>query len=149
MPLGTGAWWRRWLQVPQSFCFGGKFSAVNFGKNILHLDKSLLHWLGHPTRVVLSPVVSYGWVFAYKAKNQTNLVAGIDKFLDQVMAPGEWNPPIWIEPLKNILLRWVLCWREVWGGQNSQGPSLTQSSTQSRSKTSQLLQIHISIFLPF
>ncbi|KFP85913.1 Electroneutral sodium bicarbonate exchanger 1, partial [Apaloderma vittatum] len=41
---------------------------------------------------------------AYKAKNQADLVAGIDEFLDQVtvLPPGEWDPSIRIEPPKNV-----------------------------------------------
>uniref|UniRef100_A0A8B9Z161 Anion exchange protein n=1 Tax=Buteo japonicus TaxID=224669 RepID=A0A8B9Z161_9AVES len=54
-----------------------------------------------------SMVVSCRQVFhdvAYKAKNQTDLVAGIDEFLDQVtvLPPGEWDPSIRIEPPKNV-----------------------------------------------
>ncbi|CAL8289731.1 unnamed protein product [Lota lota] len=41
---------------------------------------------------------------AYKAKDRTDLVAGIDEFLDQVtvLPPGEWDPSIRIEPPKNV-----------------------------------------------
>ncbi|XP_065097664.1 sodium-driven chloride bicarbonate exchanger isoform X3 [Paramisgurnus dabryanus] len=41
---------------------------------------------------------------AYKAKDRTDLVAGIDEFLDQVtvLPPGEWDPTIRIEPPKNV-----------------------------------------------
>uniref|UniRef100_A0A8C4S1X4 Anion exchange protein n=1 Tax=Erpetoichthys calabaricus TaxID=27687 RepID=A0A8C4S1X4_ERPCA len=41
---------------------------------------------------------------AYKAKDRSDLVAGIDEFLDQVMVlpPGEWDPSIRIEPPKNV-----------------------------------------------
>ncbi|XP_031414270.1 sodium-driven chloride bicarbonate exchanger isoform X4 [Clupea harengus] len=41
---------------------------------------------------------------AYKAKERTDLVAGIDEFLDQVtvLPPGEWDPTIRIEPPKNV-----------------------------------------------
>lgn len=37
---------------------------------------------------------------AYKAKNRTHLLAGIDEFLDAVtvLPPGEWDPTIRIEP---------------------------------------------------
>jgi len=37
---------------------------------------------------------------AYKAKNRTHLLAGIDEFLDAVtvLPPGEWDPAIRIEP---------------------------------------------------
>ncbi|XP_064203766.1 sodium bicarbonate cotransporter 3-like isoform X1 [Anguilla rostrata] len=41
---------------------------------------------------------------AYKAKDRTDLLAGIDEFLDQVtvLPPGEWDPTIRIEPPKNV-----------------------------------------------
>ncbi|XP_048090221.1 sodium-driven chloride bicarbonate exchanger isoform X1 [Alosa alosa] len=41
---------------------------------------------------------------AYKAKERSDLVAGIDEFLDQVtvLPPGEWDPTIRIEPPKNV-----------------------------------------------
>ncbi|KAJ0062333.1 hypothetical protein NL108_007544, partial [Boleophthalmus pectinirostris] len=41
---------------------------------------------------------------AYKAKDRSDLIAGIDEFLDQVtvLPPGEWDPSIRIEPPKNV-----------------------------------------------
>ncbi|XP_078276940.1 sodium bicarbonate cotransporter 3 isoform X3 [Rhinoraja longicauda] len=41
---------------------------------------------------------------AYKAKDRTDLLAGIDEFLDQVtvLPPGEWDPSIRIEPPKSV-----------------------------------------------
>ncbi|XP_072880614.1 sodium bicarbonate cotransporter 3 isoform X6 [Hemitrygon akajei] len=41
---------------------------------------------------------------AYKAKDRTDLLAGIDEFLDQVtvLPPGEWDPSIRIEPPKCV-----------------------------------------------
>uniref|UniRef100_A0A670YP11 Anion exchange protein n=2 Tax=Pseudonaja textilis TaxID=8673 RepID=A0A670YP11_PSETE len=41
---------------------------------------------------------------AYKAKDRSDLLAGIDEFLDQVtvLPPGEWDPTIRIEPPKNV-----------------------------------------------
>lgn len=41
---------------------------------------------------------------AYKAKDRSDLLAGIDEFLDQVtvLPPGEWDPSIRIEPPKNV-----------------------------------------------
>uniref|UniRef100_A0A673JVH6 Anion exchange protein n=1 Tax=Sinocyclocheilus rhinocerous TaxID=307959 RepID=A0A673JVH6_9TELE len=41
---------------------------------------------------------------AYKAKDRSDLVAGIDEFLDQVtvLPPGEWDPTIRIEPPKSV-----------------------------------------------
>uniref|UniRef100_A0A8C3AL16 Band 3 cytoplasmic domain-containing protein n=1 Tax=Cyclopterus lumpus TaxID=8103 RepID=A0A8C3AL16_CYCLU len=41
---------------------------------------------------------------AYKAKGRTDLLSGIDEFLDQVtvLPPGEWDPSIRIEPPKSV-----------------------------------------------
>lgn len=41
---------------------------------------------------------------AYKAKDRSDLLAGIDEFLDQVtvLPPGEWDPSIRIEPPKSV-----------------------------------------------
>ncbi|XP_007893702.1 sodium bicarbonate cotransporter 3 isoform X3 [Callorhinchus milii] len=41
---------------------------------------------------------------AYRAKDRTDLLAGIDEFLDQVtvLPPGEWDPSIRIEPPKCV-----------------------------------------------
>ncbi|XP_041867794.1 sodium bicarbonate cotransporter 3-like isoform X5 [Melanotaenia boesemani] len=41
---------------------------------------------------------------AYKAKDRTDLLSGIDEFLDQVtvLPPGEWDPTIRIEPPKHV-----------------------------------------------
>ncbi|XP_053149972.1 electroneutral sodium bicarbonate exchanger 1 isoform X2 [Hemicordylus capensis] len=41
---------------------------------------------------------------AYKAKDRSDILAGIDEFLDQVtvLPPGEWDPSIRIEPPKNL-----------------------------------------------
>ncbi|XP_008329756.1 sodium bicarbonate cotransporter 3-like isoform X2 [Cynoglossus semilaevis] len=41
---------------------------------------------------------------AYKAKDRTDILSGIDEFLDQVtvLPPGEWDPTIRIEPPKNV-----------------------------------------------
>ncbi|KAJ7317767.1 hypothetical protein JRQ81_003929 [Phrynocephalus forsythii] len=41
---------------------------------------------------------------AYKAKDRSDLLAGIDEFLDQVtvLPPGEWDPSIRIEPPKHL-----------------------------------------------
>ncbi|KAM9783143.1 sodium bicarbonate cotransporter 3-like [Neosynchiropus ocellatus] len=41
---------------------------------------------------------------AYKAKDRTDLLSGIDEFLDQVtvLPPGEWDPSIRIEPPKSV-----------------------------------------------
>ncbi|KAK3558667.1 hypothetical protein QTP86_023219, partial [Hemibagrus guttatus] len=41
---------------------------------------------------------------AYKARDRTDLLSGIDEFLDQVtvLPPGEWDPTIRIEPPKNV-----------------------------------------------
>lgn len=41
---------------------------------------------------------------AYKAHNRTDLLDGVDEFLDQVtvLPPGEWDPNIRIEPPTSI-----------------------------------------------
>lgn len=41
---------------------------------------------------------------AYKARNRTDLLSGIDEFLDQVtvLPPGEWDPKIRIEPPDSV-----------------------------------------------
>ncbi|XP_033980639.1 sodium bicarbonate cotransporter 3-like isoform X9 [Trematomus bernacchii] len=41
---------------------------------------------------------------AYRAKDRTDLLSGMDEFLDQVtvLPPGEWDPTIRIEPPKNV-----------------------------------------------
>uniref|UniRef100_A0A8C6TIB4 Anion exchange protein n=1 Tax=Neogobius melanostomus TaxID=47308 RepID=A0A8C6TIB4_9GOBI len=41
---------------------------------------------------------------AYKAKDRTDILSGLDEFLDQVtvLPPGEWDPTIRIEPPKNV-----------------------------------------------
>uniref|UniRef100_A0A8C9W5T9 Anion exchange protein n=1 Tax=Scleropages formosus TaxID=113540 RepID=A0A8C9W5T9_SCLFO len=41
---------------------------------------------------------------AYKARDRTDLLSGIDEFLDQVtvLPPGEWDPTIRIEPPKSV-----------------------------------------------
>lgn len=81
---------------------------------------------------------------AYKAKDRADLVAGIDEFLDQVtvLPPGEWDPSIRIEPPKNLPSQ-VGAGRQrgrgLRGDPESQGPSLTQT----RSQTSQRLQTHL------
>uniref|UniRef100_A0A8C7Z238 Anion exchange protein n=1 Tax=Oryzias sinensis TaxID=183150 RepID=A0A8C7Z238_9TELE len=58
-----------------------------------------------PTRCVADLLT--GSVFhdvAYKAKDRTDLLSGIDEFLDQVtvLPPGEWDPTIRIEPPKSV-----------------------------------------------
>lgn len=47
---------------------------------------------------------------AYKAKDRTDILSGIDEFLDQVtvLPPGEWDPTIRIEPPKNVPSQVVL-----------------------------------------
>ncbi|KAI5626600.1 sodium-driven chloride bicarbonate exchanger isoform X5 [Silurus asotus] len=59
---------------------------------------------------------------AYKAKDRSDLVAGIDEFLDQVtvLPPGEWDPSIRIEPPKNVpsqaMLTSCMCLFRIFGG---------------------------------
>uniref|UniRef100_A0AAY5EE51 Anion exchange protein n=1 Tax=Electrophorus electricus TaxID=8005 RepID=A0AAY5EE51_ELEEL len=56
------------------------------------------------TRVPCLPAPQVFHDVAYKAKDRSDLVAGIDEFLDQVtvLPPGEWDPTIRIEPPKNV-----------------------------------------------
>lgn len=111
------------------------------------LAKSPWHGRGRLRWLVLSPACLPGQVFhdvAYKAKDRADLVAGIDEFLDQVtvLPPGEWDPSIRIEPPKNLPSQ-VGAGRQrgrgLRGDPESQGPSLTQT----RSQTSQRLQTHL------
>ena len=81
-------------------------------------------------------------------------MAGIEEFLDEVtvLPPGEWDPSIRIEPPKNVPSQVGAAEEEggargagrmaarlgmLFRGPGSQGPSLTQSPTQTGSKTSQ------------
>lgn len=48
----TSAVMRRFFLLGEYFL---PFPAGNFGEKALRLAKSLLHWLGHPSWVVLSP----------------------------------------------------------------------------------------------
>lgn len=113
-------------------------------------------------------VVSYRQVFrdvAYKAKNRADLVAGIEEFLDQVtvLPPGEWDPSIRIEPPKSVPSqvgaaeeggargtgRMAARLGMLLRGPDSQGPSLTQSHTQTSSKRSQRLKYVSGSYFPF
>ncbi|NWI63721.1 S4A8 protein, partial [Todus mexicanus] len=60
------------------------------------------HEIGRAMATIMTDEVFHD--VAYKAKNQADLVAGIDEFLDQVtvLPPGEWDPSIRIEPPKNV-----------------------------------------------
>ncbi|XP_045135621.1 sodium bicarbonate cotransporter 3-like isoform X13 [Portunus trituberculatus] len=56
------------------------------------------HEIGRAMATLLSDEVFHD--VAYKAKNRSHLLAGIDEFLDAVtvLPPGEWDPAIRIEP---------------------------------------------------
>ncbi|XP_026831205.1 electrogenic sodium bicarbonate cotransporter 1 isoform X7 [Ooceraea biroi] len=56
------------------------------------------HEIGRAMATLMSDEVFHD--VAYKAKNRTHLLAGIDEFLDAVtvLPPGEWDPAIRIEP---------------------------------------------------
>ncbi|XP_051497370.1 electroneutral sodium bicarbonate exchanger 1 [Apus apus] len=60
------------------------------------------HEIGRSMATIMTDEVFHD--VAYKGKNQADLVAGIDEFLDQVtvLPPGEWDPSIRIEPPKNV-----------------------------------------------
>ncbi|KAJ8394523.1 hypothetical protein AAFF_G00045330 [Aldrovandia affinis] len=60
------------------------------------------HEIGRSIGTIMTDEVFHD--VAYKAKDRSDLVAGIDEFLDQVtvLPPGEWDPSIRIEPPKNV-----------------------------------------------
>lgn len=59
---------------------------------------SRYHEIGRAMATLLSDEVFHD--VAYKAKNRSHLLAGVDEFLDAVtvLPPGEWDPAIRIEP---------------------------------------------------
>ncbi|XP_044008720.1 sodium bicarbonate cotransporter 3 isoform X4 [Aphidius gifuensis] len=61
-------------------------------------DNSGFHEIGRAMATLMSDEIFHD--VAYKAKNRTHLLAGIDEFLDAVtvLPPGEWDPSIRIEP---------------------------------------------------
>ncbi|XP_077458188.1 electroneutral sodium bicarbonate exchanger 1 isoform X3 [Stigmatopora argus] len=60
------------------------------------------HEIGRSMATIMTDEIFHG--VAYKAKDRSDLLAGIDEFLDQVtvLPPGEWDPSIRIEPPKNV-----------------------------------------------
>uniref|UniRef100_UPI00358DD9C6 electroneutral sodium bicarbonate exchanger 1-like n=1 Tax=Myxine glutinosa TaxID=7769 RepID=UPI00358DD9C6 len=60
------------------------------------------HEIGRSMATLMSDEIFHD--VAYKAKENGDLLAGIDEFLDQVMVlpPGEWDPSIRIEPPKSV-----------------------------------------------
>uniref|UniRef100_A0AAQ6ING2 Anion exchange protein n=1 Tax=Anabas testudineus TaxID=64144 RepID=A0AAQ6ING2_ANATE len=60
------------------------------------------HEIGRSMATIMTDEIFHD--VAYKAKDRTDLLAGIDEFLDQVtvLPPGEWDPSIRIEPPKNV-----------------------------------------------
>nr|XP_061814163.1 electroneutral sodium bicarbonate exchanger 1-like [Nerophis lumbriciformis] len=60
------------------------------------------HEIGRSMATIMTDEIFHG--VAYKAKDKSDLLAGIDEFLDQVtvLPPGEWDPSIRIEPPKNV-----------------------------------------------
>ncbi|NXL40404.1 S4A8 protein, partial [Glaucidium brasilianum] len=60
------------------------------------------HEIGRSTAALMTDEVFHN--VAYKAQNRDDLVAGVNKFLDQVtvLLPGERDPSIQIEPPKNV-----------------------------------------------
>ena len=64
--------------------------------------KERYHEIGRSIATLMSDEVFHE--IAYKARNRSDLLAGIDEFLDQVtvLPPGEWDPNIRIEPPKSV-----------------------------------------------
>ncbi|KAG9335304.1 hypothetical protein JZ751_005409 [Albula glossodonta] len=60
------------------------------------------HEIGRSMATIMTDEIFHG--VAYKAKDRSDLLAGIDEFLDQVtvLPPGEWDPSIRIEPPKSV-----------------------------------------------
>ncbi|XP_066519646.1 electroneutral sodium bicarbonate exchanger 1 [Hoplias malabaricus] len=60
------------------------------------------HEIGRSMATIMTDEIFHD--VAYKAKNRSDLLAGIDEFLDQVtvLPPGEWDPSIRIEPPKTV-----------------------------------------------
>ncbi|CAM1326879.1 SLC4A7 (predicted) [Pycnogonum litorale] len=60
------------------------------------------HQIGRAVATLMSDEVFHD--VAYKARNQQDLLAGIDEFLDAVtvLPPGEWDPSIRIEPPSHV-----------------------------------------------
>ncbi|XP_034560297.1 sodium bicarbonate cotransporter 3-like isoform X3 [Notolabrus celidotus] len=67
-----------------------------------HGKRSQYHEIGRSIATLLTDEIFQD--VAYKAKDRTDLLSGIDEFLDQVtvLPPGEWDPTIRIEPPKNV-----------------------------------------------
>uniref|UniRef100_A0A087XR42 Anion exchange protein n=1 Tax=Poecilia formosa TaxID=48698 RepID=A0A087XR42_POEFO len=60
------------------------------------------HEIGRSMATIMTDEIFHN--VAYKAKDRSDLLAGIDEFLDQVtvLPPGEWDPSIRIEPPKSV-----------------------------------------------
>ncbi|KAL0978305.1 hypothetical protein UPYG_G00168670 [Umbra pygmaea] len=60
------------------------------------------HEIGRSMATIMTDEIFHD--VAYKAKARSDLLAGIDEFLDQVtvLPPGEWDPSIRIEPPKTV-----------------------------------------------
>uniref|UniRef100_A0A3P8NBK9 Anion exchange protein n=1 Tax=Astatotilapia calliptera TaxID=8154 RepID=A0A3P8NBK9_ASTCA len=60
------------------------------------------HEIGRSMATIMTDEIFHD--VAYKAKDRSDLLAGIDEFLDQVtvLPPGEWDPSIRIEPPKKV-----------------------------------------------
>ncbi|XP_061110740.1 sodium bicarbonate cotransporter 3 isoform X2 [Conger conger] len=65
-------------------------------------NKTQYHEIGRSIATLMTDEVFHD--VAYKAKDRTDLLSGIDEFLDQVtvLPPGEWDPKIRIEPPKSV-----------------------------------------------
>ncbi|XP_034090115.1 sodium bicarbonate cotransporter 3-like [Gymnodraco acuticeps] len=81
------------VPVPTRFLF---LLLGPFGKG------SQYHEIGRSIATLMTDEIFHD--VAYKAKDRTDLLSGIDEFLDQVtvLPPGEWDPSIRIEPPKSV-----------------------------------------------
>ncbi|KAM8827035.1 sodium bicarbonate cotransporter 3-like isoform 1-T1 [Synchiropus picturatus] len=81
------------VPVPTRFLF---LLLGPFGKGLQY------HEIGRSIATLMTDEIFHD--VAYKAKDRTDLLSGIDEFLDQVtvLPPGEWDPSIRIEPPKSV-----------------------------------------------
>ncbi|XP_068586073.1 sodium bicarbonate cotransporter 3-like isoform X3 [Cebidichthys violaceus] len=81
------------VPVPTRFLF---LLLGPFGKGLQY------HEIGRSIATLMTDEIFHD--VAYKAKDRTDLLSGIDEFLDQVtvLPPGEWDPTIRIEPPKSV-----------------------------------------------
>ncbi|KAG7265757.1 hypothetical protein CRUP_024339 [Coryphaenoides rupestris] len=82
---------------------GAEASNVLVGE-VDFLEKPIIAFVRLSPAVLITGLTEIFHDVAYKAKDRTDLLSGIDEFLDQVtvLPPGEWDPTIRIEPPKNV-----------------------------------------------